>query len=214
MKITGSAVLGGTLFLLLASFFGSAAADNDIEELEIASYVLPGKELTIGAKVYFPKAAEGKLPVYFYVTGIGGFVPEGFYASFFRLLAHENIIVVALSRLQFPSYPRLIKQVDTAMHWVEENLSLTIAQKGFPNIVPDIDEQLILGCQSAGCRGILQYLNNTCGLVKGVVWDSPVDAFPLLTDPENKMPFKTPSLILAAGLDYKSLNFIFPSCVP
>ena len=93
------------------------------------------------------------------------------------------------------------------MAWLDENLAGVMSNR-VPGVKADITNQLILMGHSAAGHSVTQYLNETCGNAKMLVFFSPVDGvdpFGFVKDyiitPGKKLPFAIPSLILGTELD-------------
>lgn len=88
-------------------------------------------------------------------------------------------------------------------------------------MIPDIENRLILAGHSAAGHVTTQYLNQTCGTVKGQILLSPVDGvdpFGIKRDyiitPGKFLPYATPVLVLKTELDPEGRDHVAPPCAP
>jgi hypothetical protein len=175
----------------------------------------------LGFKLRFSAPeAEGSYPVVFFVTGFSGDAPAFMYSDFVQELADKGYVVLSLSHLKIPNYPKQGSNFHDIMEWAKAgNLQKALADAGF-SAVADLERAAVMG-QSAGNHVVGQGLKDGCSLAKAFVMIDPVDGFdPFgiiqkenLIQPGEKLPFSLPSLLLDNELDSKS-KLLFPACAP
>lgn len=160
-------------FVLLCSFAMTFANTTQWFVLNFSGFNL---------NIYTP-TKNGSYPVIVFLTGFAGLMPGSSYSTLNQKIAAQKVIVVAVSQLQnitaeyveekFTQFMINITHPQTGLKYLFQNNFLT------QNVIPDIENRLILMGHSAGCHVITLYLTHRCGTeyaqVKAVILADPVD---------------------------------------
>jgi alpha-beta hydrolase superfamily lysophospholipase len=117
-----------------------------------------------------------------------------------------------------PNPDKITHKMAQIIDWINEHIQEVISKRAY-GVEADLENTVLMG-HSAGGHVITEYLNHTCGKVKAQIMISPVDgADPFgiiqkyIITPGKMLPYATPVLILAAGLDPVS-RLLEPPCAP
>jgi hypothetical protein len=215
-----------TIFALLIAI--PLASTGDTDHWAIPGIFVKNDTARFHLDIYSP-TTPGSYPVLIFFPGIGGLVPAPFYTTMVRTIAEQNVILIGISKIENVKPEKLVVHITDFLEWVVEPTDgatrLFAEHKAVKGVIPNM-ERLGFLSHSSGAHGIGQYLNMTCGPLKLIIMMNPVDGVDpfgkvqdfitrtkkqektqfystisfFCSDPPTPLPFRTPTLIISAGL--------------
>jgi len=171
-------------------------------------------------EVYAPNT-PGPKPVFMFFTGLSGAAPGWAYSTLLKHVASFGYVVISPWAIVYnPADSYKADWVQPLLDWSAEHLAPGVQPDLNPELELDLS-QLHFGSHSSGGHVAVEFLKKGCSDVKSLTLLSPVDGldpFGLVPiyciTPGEMLNFRTPTLIVAGGLDtIPGLGF-GPACAP
>merc|ERR1711937_881605 len=141
----------------------------------VTSFSFSPKLLDMHLQVWTP-AESGRYRTVVFASSFGLNTPTSAYSKLMARLASHGLIIVGLSKLNSPDYPKLAAEVAHVITWIETNVNAAIAEYSHSTAVIADTKQLVLMAHSAGNHVMARMLQSEgCGSAPAFVMIDPVD---------------------------------------
>ncbi|CAF1132739.1 unnamed protein product [Adineta steineri] len=209
-----------SILFLTTICFSSA---GKIDHWSVGNIIITDPTIRFRLDIYSP-TTPGSYPVLIYLPGLAGLVPSTFYTTMVTTIAQQNVILIGISKIENIKPEKISIHIATFLEWIikpnDGATRLFAEHKAVKDVLPNMDRLGFL-THSSAAHSLGQYLNTTCGPLKLIIMMNPVDGIDpfgivqdFITHPPTPLPFRTPTLIISAGLDNVSVGKKTPACAP
>ncbi|UJR35499.1 hypothetical protein I4U23_028253 [Adineta vaga] len=189
----------------------------------VGNIIITKPDIRFRLDIYSP-TTPGLYPVLIYLPGLAGLVPSTFYTTMVTAIAEQNVILVGISKIENIKPEKISVHMGEFLEWAmkpNDGIAHLFAEhKQVKQVLPNL-ERLGFLTHSSAAHSLGQYMNTTCGPIKLIIMMNPVDGIDpfgivqdFITHPPTPLPFRTPALIISAGLDNVSVGQKTPACAP
>ena len=168
--------------MMLYAFFATLlilpfVSAGGTEHWSVGNIIIDDPTIGFRLDIYSP-VTPASYPVLIFLPGLAGVIPATFYTNMSTTIAEQNVILIAISKIENIKPEKVAIHVANFLEWVmkpDDGAARLFAEhKAVQGVTPNMTNLGFL-THSSAAHPLGQYLNETCGPVKLIIMMNPVD---------------------------------------
>ncbi|CAF1340052.1 unnamed protein product [Adineta ricciae] len=212
-----------SIILLILLIDLHLASTGPVDHWSVGNIIISKPDIRFRVDIYSP-TTSGSYPVLIFLPGLAGLVPSTFYTSLVTAIAEQDVILVGISKIENIKPEKMSIHIADFLAWAmkpNDGITRLFSEHKQVREVHANLERLAFLTHSSAAHSLGQYMNSTCGPIKLIIMMNPVDGIDpfgivqdFITHPPTPLPFRTPALVISAGLDSVPVGQKSPACAP